>query len=96
MKLRDFIGKVKHVDLTDANCIKVVVIIDFVLAALIIYLGAHTLISVQTGVRWSGLLIQLSGLVLGVRGWSLISRYRQAITGQDPWWSFERAVERLR
>jgi hypothetical protein len=96
MKLRDFIDKVTSLDLTDANCVVVVIVIDFVLAALIVFLGAETLIRVQTGLRWSGLFIQLAGLVFGVRGWSLLSRYRQAVTGRVPWWDFDRAIECLR
>lgn len=96
MKLRDFIGKVTNLDLTDANCVVVVIVMDFVIAALIVFLGAETLIRVQTGLRWSGLLIQFGGLVFGVRGWSLLSRYWQAVTGKVPWWDLDRAIACLR
>lgn len=96
MKLQDLFSRIKRPDLNDANCIKVVVVIDLILGGLIVYLGGEALINVQTWLRWSGVFIQIGGLALVARGWSLISRYRLAITGQEPWWAFDRAVAWLR
>ncbi|WP_408602079.1 hypothetical protein [Pseudomonas sp. PLMAX] len=83
-------------NLSETKCIKIIIALDLVFGWLFLYLGAEALICIQSWLRWSGLAIQLVGLVLALRGWSLLSRYRHGMTGVEPWWSFERAVDRVR